>query len=177
MKINKYNISLRLVEEQDANFIISIRNDDKKARFISRTYPHVELQKKWIKEYKKREKNGEEFYFIATDGNNEDFATYRIYKIESGLPEIGSWVSKPNYSNPLNSLKVDVIIKNYVFDELGFDKLQFEVRKLNHSVVKYHQMFSPVKVSEDKKNNYYTLEKEIFLTKLNQIENKFKFKS
>lgn len=177
MKINKYNISLRLVEEQDADFIILVRNDDKKSRFISSTNPDVEMQKNWIREYKKRESDGKEYYFIASDANNEDFATYRIYKIKSGLPEIGSWVSKPNYSNPLNSLKLDVIIKNFVFDELGFDKLQFEVRKLNHSVVKYHQMFSPMKVSEDEQNNYYTLEKEIFLTKLPQIENKFKFKS
>lgn len=177
MKISKYNISLRLVEEQDADFIISVRSDDKKSRFISSTNPDVEMQKNWIREYKKRESDGKEYYFIATDANNEDFATYRIYKIESGLPEIGSWVSKPNYTNPLNSLKVDVIIKNFVFEELGFDKLQFEVRKLNHSVVKYHQMFSPVQVSEDEQYNYYTLEKRVFLAKLDQIESKFKFKN
>ena len=72
MKISKYNISLRLVDEEDADFIVSLRSDEKKSRFISYTDPNIETQKNWIREYKKRENEGKEYYFIASDVNNED---------------------------------------------------------------------------------------------------------
>lgn len=167
--INKFNIKLRLVEEKDADFIIKIRTDTAKSRFISGTDSDVEKQKIWIREYKNREKNGDEFYFIAIDENNIEFATYRIYNKEQNAIEIGSFVSKPLYDNPINVIKVDVILKSFVFEELGFSYLKFEVRKENKSVVNYHKKFKPTLINEDALNYYFILEKETFLT------NKIKF--
>lgn len=174
MIINYKGINLRLVETNDASFIVSIRNNEKKSRFISNTSPDIDIQKQWIESYKKREQEQKEYYFIAFDENDEDFATYRIYKIDSGLPEIGSWVSKPNYLNIKNSIKVDIAIKNYVLNELNFDSLQFEVRKENLSVNNYHKLFQPKLVKTDDNNNYYILEKKIFNACIQNIIKKFK---
>nr|WP_315030755.1 GNAT family N-acetyltransferase [uncultured Chryseobacterium sp.] len=174
MLIEYKGITLRLVNEEDASFIIALRNDEKKSKFISKTSSDINSQKLWIAEYKTREKLGNEYYFIAFDENNEDFATYRIYKIDSGLPEIGSWISKPNYSNLKNSIKVDIAIKNYVFNVLKFDIIQFEVRKDNFSVNNYHKRFQPKLVKTDDENNYYTLEKDVFNKEIQDIIKKFK---
>jgi len=160
--LNKYNIQLRLVEETDADFIIKLRSDESKARFISKTDSDVNKQKLWIKEYKIREKNKLEFYFIAIDENNHAFATYRVYNIKEHIAEIGSFVSEPDYDIPINVIKVDLIIKSFVFSALGFDQLNFEVRKNNKSVVNYHSKFKPTLVNEDELNYYYILEKELF---------------
>ena len=167
--INKYNINLRLVEETDADFIIGIRTDASKSRFISETNLDVEKQKFWIREYKKREKVGEEFYLIAIDEDGVEFATYRLYDKRENSIEIGSFVSKPLYNNPINVIKVDVILKAYVFEELGFNNLKFEVRKENKSVINYHKKFHPTLIDEDELNYYFVLEKEAFLA------NKIKF--
>ena len=172
---NKYNdITVRLVEKRDASFILSIRNDEKKSRYLSKTPNDLKLQEEWIIKYKQREKIGNEFYFIASDDKDNVFATYRVYKIETGIPEIGSWVTKPSYDNPRNSMRLDILVKNFVFNELLFDKIQFEVRKENRSVNMYHRLFSPVLVSEDYLNNYYILEKDIFNNICPQLEIKFK---
>lgn len=173
MAIEYKGIKLRFVEVEDASFIVSIRNDEKKSRFISKTSPDVDAQKQWISSYKEREEQKKEFYFIAFD-ENEDFATYRVYKIDSGLPEIGSWVSKPEYSNIKNSVKVDIAVKNYVLNELKFDTLQFEVRKQNTSVNSYHKLFKPELIRTDEENNYYLLKKDTFNTVLPDILKKFK---
>jgi len=167
-------ITLRLVNADDASFIIALRNDEKKSKFISKTSPDINAQKLWMLEYKIREQQGKEYYFIASDENNEDFATYRVYKIDSGLPEIGSWVSKPNYSNIKNSIKVDIAIKNYVLNELNFENVQFEVRKENFSVNNYHKLFHPKLVKTDQDNNYYILEKQGFNAVIQNILKKFK---
>ncbi|NML69387.1 GNAT family N-acetyltransferase [Chryseobacterium sp. RP-3-3] len=174
MVIEYKGIKLRFVETDDAAFIVSIRNNEKKSRFISKTSPDVNAQKEWILSYKEREQQKKEFYFIAFDENNEEYATYRVYKIDSGLPEIGSWVSKPEYSNIKNSIKVDIAVKNYVLNELGFDTLQFEVRKQNTSVNSYHKLFQPELIRSDDENNYYLLKKDTFNTILPNILKKFK---
>lgn len=173
MLIDYKGIKLRFVETDDAEFIVSIRNNEKKSRFISKTSPDVEAQKQWITNYKDREQQQKEYYFIASD-DNEDFATYRVYKIDSGLPEIGSWVSKPEYSNVKNSIKVDVAVKDFVLNELNFDTIQFEVRKQNTSVNSYHKLFQPELIRTDEENNFYLLKKETFNRILPDILKKFK---
>ncbi len=169
--INKYNIKLRLVEENDAEFILELRTDSSKSRFISQTAFDVEKQKEWIQNYKEREVSGDEFYFIASDTNNVDFATYRIYNKKDDTIEIGSFISKPLYNNPINIIRLDIFIKEYVFTVLGFQKLNFEIRKDNKSVVNYHKKFEPIVVNEDELNYYFILEKEAFFS------NKIKFQS
>lgn len=167
--IFKHNIKLRLVEESDANFIIHLRTDLAKSKFISSTDSNLEKQREWIREYKKREKIGEEYYFIAIDENNEEFATYRIYNKSMNSIEIGSFISKPSYNISINIIKVDVMIKEFVFVSLGYNKLNFEVRKGNKSVVNYHKKFQPYLESEDELNFYFVLSKESFFA------NKIKF--
>lgn len=171
--INKFNITLRPVEEFDAEFILELRTDSKKSKFISSTNSDLEKQKKWIRDYKKREKINEEFYFIAIDENGEKFATYRLYNKNKYSIEVGSFVSKPFYKNAINVIKVDVILKNFVFEELGYKILVFEVRKKNKSVISYHNKFNPLLINEDDLNCYYILHKDAFFETKNKFEKLF----
>ena len=52
----KYNLNFRFVVEEDAEFILSLRNDIKLSKFISPTSSSISDQVNWIKEYKKKEK-------------------------------------------------------------------------------------------------------------------------
>ena len=169
MKIEKYGIKLQSVDVDDAEFIILIRTDTRKSRYISSTGADIDLQIQWIKDYKEREAQNKEYYFIAIDENDEKFATYRVYNIEDDICEIGSWVSKPGYENANNSIKVDLIMKEFVFETLKYSKLRFEVNKANKSVVKYHKLFNPTLISESENNNYFILEKENFEIRRNKI--------
>jgi RimJ/RimL family protein N-acetyltransferase len=164
---------LRLVEESDAEFIVDIRTDSSKSKFISFTNSNIEEQKKWIREYKNREKAEEEFYYIAIDENDEKFATYRLYNKNNNSIEVGSFVSKPFYKIALNVIKVDVILKTYVFEVLGYNSLNFEVRKNNKSVIIYHNKFKPQLTKEDDLNYYFKLEKDSFFANKNKFEKLF----
>ena len=167
--LEKYNLKFRFVEENDASFLVDLRTNPEKAKFISSTNSDIEMQRAWIREYKQREQSKSEFYFIVIDEDNVEFATYRLYNRTEHSIEIGSFISIPSYLKPINIVKLDIIMKSYVFDTLGYNSLNFEVRKENKSVVKYHNKFRPELVNEDDLNYYFKLKKNEFNT------NKLKF--
>jgi hypothetical protein len=169
MIIEEGNIKLRFVEISDAEFILKLRNDSVKSRFISPTSADLVSQRKWIADYKLREEKNEEFYFIAIDQFNKEFATYRLYNRTKESIEIGSFISAPLYSNPFNVISVDLVMKSFAFCDLGYEKICFEVRKENKSVVNYHKAFQPILISEDSLNYYFELHK------INFLNNKLKF--
>lgn len=174
MEIEKYGIKLVPVEPSDASFIIDLRTDTKKSRFISSTNTDLQQQINWINDYKERESKGDEYYFIGIDENLEKFATYRIYNIKSDQAEIGSWVTKPGYSKAQNSIKMDIIVKEFVFEVLGFSKLNFQVRRENGSVVRYHNMFDPTILKETDKDFFFMLSKENFYKNRNKFLKNYK---
>ena len=171
--IEKYGLFLKYVNEDDADFILKLRTDKNKSKFISLSSSDVKEQKKWIRSYKEREKAGLEYYFIAYDENKEAFATYRLYNKTDQMIEIGSFITKQNYLNPINAIKLDILMKEFVFETLNYDMLNFEVRKMNVSVVKYHNQYKPLIDREDDMNYYFIQNKKkfnIFNTSLPQKE-------
>ncbi|EES4636298.1 GNAT family N-acetyltransferase, partial [Escherichia coli] len=88
------NTKLIPVEINDAEFIYSLRIDSRLNKHISTINGTVIEQAEWIEDYKKREENNEEFYFIIkrTD-NDEKIGTIRLYNItkDDGFCW-GSWI-------------------------------------------------------------------------------------
>ena len=93
-EITKYGLHCRLVNESDAAFIVQLRTDAKRSRFIHETDNDVNKQVEWIRNYKQREADGLEYYFIY-DINGEPFGVYRIYNIFDDHCTEGSWVCLP----------------------------------------------------------------------------------
>lgn len=70
MNLRLNTINFRLVEETDAAFINSLRKNKKFNKFLSYVDDNISKQVKWIKEYKVREANEEEYYFIIQRNDN-----------------------------------------------------------------------------------------------------------
>ena len=160
--IEKYGLFLKFVDEDDADFILKLRTNKEKSKYISLTNNDLESQKEWIRRYKDREKSGLEYYFIAYDENKEAFATYRLYNKTNKTIEIGSFITKQNYLNPINAIKLDILMKEFVYETLNFDQLNFEVMKMNVSVVKYHNEYKPLLIREDEKYYFFVQDRETF---------------
>lgn len=145
-KLKKYGIDVRLVNEDDAAFILSLRADKWLTRYIHPTDNDEERQRQWIREYKKREAEGLEYYFIySVDG--KPFGLNRIYNIHAGTCTSGSWLCKPG--TPMQySIPTAFINRDIMFDLLGIKEDNFDVRKGNLKVQKFHQMTGSVKTGE-----------------------------
>lgn len=166
--IFRYGITLRLVEEKDAGFILTLRTDPELSKYISPTSPQIDDQIKWIKEYKLREEAGLEYYFIAQDHIGNRYGTIRLYKFDEDSFEIGSWLFLPN--SPMGT----AVKTNLIGFELGFDRFgkkygRLEIRKKNSSVLRYIQEFNPTLTNEDEQSYYFTLTKENFHQRKNKL--------
>lgn len=165
----KYNLNFRFVDEEDAEFILSLRNDIKLSKFISPTSSSISDQVNWIKEYKKKENNNTEFYIIClTKDGKTKLGLNRLYNIKDNSFEIGSWLFKKS-SNNNASVLADLFCRTLLFDIEKFERCVFEVRKKNKSVVRYHKMFNPTLIDEDALNYYYELTRQKFYETKNKL--------
>ena len=160
--IDKYGVKLKLVEVEDANFILELRNNISLNNHISPTSTKLIDQINWIEEYKNREKIGLEYYFI-TLVNGKKMGTTRLSDLDNKFFELGSWVFSQNSPAGV-SIKADIITRELGFEILGFDYCKFSVRKANKSVLKYHLNYKPEVVKEDDLNIYFKLSKSNFNT-------------
>ena len=163
----KYGIQVRLVEESDAEFILKIRTDPKLSRFIHATDDSVEKQRDWIREYKKKEAEGKEYYFLySKDG--VAFGVNRIYDIHSERVTLGSWVCQQGLPFELPVLSL-VILYEIVLGQLLYDCIYFECRKQNKKVIKTNLLLGAEQISEDDLYYYFIMRKEKFYEKRDNI--------
>ena len=95
------HIKLRLVKDDDAGFILSLRSNKNLNSFLSPVDHDIKKQREWLSKYKERENNKTEFYFIITSIDNISLGTVRLYDFKDNSFCWGSWIvsqNAPNYT-------------------------------------------------------------------------------
>ena len=157
--IRSKSISLRLVEEEDASFILSLRLDEKYNSFLSKVGSDLESQKLWIKEYKSHEANKEQYYFIIERADGKHCGTVRLYDFKNDSFSWGSWIlneDKTRYA----AVESAFLVYQYGFNILGFGRSHFEVMKGNDRVVAFHEKMGAIRVGEDDINIYFEINRD-----------------
>lgn len=147
------HVCFRLVEIDDAEFIVSLRTSPSKSRYISYTDNDVDVQRNWIASYLERQDKGLEYYYIIEDNKAEKYGTLRIYDFREDSFCWGSWIMKDGspYYMAIESLLMALEIGFY---QLGFTRSHGDVRKGNHSVLNNHLRFGSKITGEDDLNYY-----------------------
>ncbi|MCX2719851.1 DapH/DapD/GlmU-related protein [Lentiprolixibacter aurantiacus] len=159
----KYGCYFRLVELEDAAFILTLRNNEKLSENIHYTSSALSDQIGWMKDYKEREKLGQDFYLIAlSPDQKERYGVSRIYNLTEDQFELGSWVFSPDAPKD-KSVLTDVFIRTLAFEELGFKKCFMSVRKKNLPVQRYIKAFNPEPVGESEEDLYFLLDYPNFI--------------
>jgi RimJ/RimL family protein N-acetyltransferase len=156
-------IDLRLCEIEDAAFICSLRSDPELNRFLSPSSNVTSDQEAWIIKYKEREAAQQEFYYIILDKAGEPVGCVRLYDFQGISFSWGSWIL--NKKAPRRAaLESAVIVYEIGFEELGFKKCHFDVRKDNLRVHAFHRRFGASKVSENSLDIFYNYSHDKFLS-------------
>lgn len=166
----RYGIWVRLVEEPDAEFIVSLRTNSELNKYLSATGSNVAQQAEWIRKYKLREGMGSEYYFMAMDLEGKKLGLNRIYDFDNSSFEVGSWIFSAN-SPEGASIKADLIAREFGFETLQFSYCRFSVKKNNKKVLAYHTSFKPVIVNETEDEYHFLLSKESFINYRNKLLN------
>lgn len=151
-------VNLREVEIDDAEFILSLRCDEKKARFLHKTENNLEKQIEYLKRYKTLDN---EWYFIIENKRHEPKGTIRIYGVQGTQYTSGSWLMTDD-SLPEETLEGTLLVGQMAYEVLGFEKEYFDVRKGNKKVVRFHLSGGAKIVGEDEENYYFETTKANF---------------
>jgi len=153
------NIKFEYVTPDDAEFILKLRLDDRLNRFLSKVDGKLSSQRKWIEEYKKREKEQKEHYFLIKNlKTGEKLGTIRVYNIKENECTWGSWIINSN--NPLYAIESILLIYKFIFEILNKEVVKFDVRKDNKTVVMFHKSYGAKLIDEDELNYYFLYRKE-----------------
>jgi len=153
------NINMRTVEATDAEFIYSMRQNEAKTKYLSKVRGTIEAQKEWIGNYKQREKDKKEFYFVVESKDDEKLGLVRMYDFKENSFCWGSWLIKED-APKTTAIESALCIYEFGFYTLGFEKSHFDVRKGNNKVIAFHQRFGAKITDEDALNYFFNFEKK-----------------
>jgi RimJ/RimL family protein N-acetyltransferase len=153
------NINMRTVQVEDAEFIFIMRQNQFKTRYLSKVTGTVESQKEWIKNYKSREEEKEEFYFIIESKSKEKLGLVRMYDFKNDSFCWGSWLIKEDAPKS-TAIESALQIYEFAFYKLNFNKSHFEVQKGNDKVIAFHQRFGAKIIDENDKEVFFDFQKE-----------------
>ena len=152
------NLNLRTVAIEDAEFIYNMRQNQNKTKYLSRVTGTVESQKEWIKNYKQREEEKKEFYFLIESKDEEKLGLVRMYDFQDESFCWGSWLIKED-APKTTAIESALQIYEFGFYNLRFEKSHFDVRKGNDKVIAFHQRFGAKIVDEDELDYFFNFEK------------------
>lgn len=150
---------MRTVELNDADFIYEMRHNQAKTKYLSNVSGTVDDQKNWINNYKHREKDKREFYFIIESKLGHNLGLVRMYDFQDNSFCWGSWLIKDNAPKS-TAIESALQVYEFGFSELGFNQSHFDVRKGNDKVIAFHKRFGAKIVDENELNYFFNFEKK-----------------
>jgi len=158
MQVIGRNINLRTVTIEDAEFVLSLRMDSDRNKFISNVDNDICKQVEWIESYKIRESKKIEYYFVIENKTREQLGVVRLYDFVNESFCWGSWIIKKG-SPPYASIESALLVYELSFYHLLFDSSHFDVRKENIKVIDFHIRFGAKIISDDELNYYFKYNK------------------
>jgi hypothetical protein len=157
--LERYGLQVRLVNEGDAEFIVALRTDPRLSRFIHETSADIEDQRQWIRNYKLREAQGLDYYFMFSV-NDVRQGVARIYDITEDSFTQGSWVFSPD------AVLGASVLGNIISSEVGFEfldkKILYSDARRDNNTHRFVQSFRPEIIKTDELNIYYKILPEGF---------------
>lgn len=138
--------------QNDAAFILSLRTDAQKSRYLHSTSPDLQAQRAWMERYAAM--SGEAYFIIEHRG--EAIGTVRLYDAQRDSFCWGSWIladSRPHQA----AMESALMVYAYAIDHLGFHACHFDVRKANAKVIAFHERFGAKIVGETQQDYLFAL--------------------
>lgn len=146
-------LTFRDANVADAAFILSLRTDANKSRYLSSVSADLSAQQVWLESYANSQNQA---YFII-EYQSEPIGTVRLYDAQQDSFCWGSWILKDGRPSQA-AMESALMVYSYAIDHLGFKAAHFDVRKGNDRVSAFHERFGARCISETDLDFFYTLE-------------------
>ena len=134
-KLEGKYVTLRSVEESDAEFILSVRNDPRISKYLPPLNVSVEQQRQWIA---KQRADNDSYYFLLETPSGESIGTIGIYDIIDDHGECGRSCC---IGEPFASVEAATILHEFVFNTLLLKYTTIWVYEGNKAVIALNQSY------------------------------------
>lgn len=152
-RIHGKTLSFRNASISDAPFILSLRTDAERSRYLSTVSPSLLEQEQWLAAYGR---DSSQAYFVI-EFQGQSVGTVRLYDAKQKSFCWGSWILCPSLPNHV-SIESALMVYSYAIDFLSFESAHFDVRKGNEKVWRFHERFGAIKISESEADFFYLLD-------------------
>ena len=148
-------LCFRNADVADADFILSLRTDSEKSRYLSSVSAELAGQQAWLARYAQAD---DQAYFII-EYKGETIGTVRLYDPQGDSFCWGSWIlvnTRPRQA----AMESALMVYAYAVGHLGFNAAHFDVRKGNERVWQFHERFGARRTAETELDYFYQLDGE-----------------
>lgn len=160
-RIDGVDISLRLVQQEDALYIYNLRTNPAYGRYLSAVTGTIGDQRRWIEAYKTRESVGSEYYFVIERRDGLPCGVVRLYNITSEQFTWGSWILDHNKPKKA-ALESAVLSFGVGFNWLGTHKANIEVKVENTHAEAFYRRFGMTEVRRTEQEIYFVYSRAQF---------------
>jgi len=164
MQQTKHNY-LRLIQDSDVDFLLSLRLNQNLNSYLNQVSDDKEQQLSWLKNYKQRELNGSDYYFVIVDKKLGDIGLVRVYDIDYANKSFtwGSWIIREENRPKYAAIESALLVYEFAFNELNLSLAKFVVDNKNLGVIKFHNRFGAKYLFTDEVNNNFELSKTLYI--------------
>ena len=128
-------VNLRSVEERDAEFTLSLRQDPNLTKYLPKLDITLEQQISWIR--KQRNQEGD-YYFVVENKKGEKIGVIGVYDVNGDCAETGRIAM---IGNAFESIEAQLLSFDFAFDILKLEKTVNYVMADNIHALRFSQMF------------------------------------
>jgi RimJ/RimL family protein N-acetyltransferase len=125
---------LRPVELADAGFLVALRTDQTRSRFLNPTSPRLDDQVAWTERY--FERPGDYYFVVERTADGAAEGALALYdEVAGDAAEWGRWILRPgSFAAPESAL----LIYRFGFDDLGLGRVYCRTLTANQTVIDFH---------------------------------------
>jgi RimJ/RimL family protein N-acetyltransferase len=157
------NLILRLIQPEDAAYVYSLRSNPAYNTHLSTVTGTVDNQRTWIENYKSREAQGQEFYYVIERKDGTRCGLVRLYDIEAESFTWGSWILDKNKTQKA-ALESAILSFGIGFDAFGVQLANVDVRIANEHAAAFYRRLGMVETHRTDQDIFFIYTREQFDT-------------
>lgn len=165
-RVTGKSLVFRDADPADAEFILGLRTDPRKSRYLSAVSGRLADQQAWLERY---QTGSGEAYFVIESLDGQPLGTVRLYDAQGPSFCWGSWIlidGRPSGA----AVESALMVYAYALDTLGFTAAHFQVQRGNDSVRAFHERFGAVLAHADEHEEHFTLSLDAIRASMRRYE-------
>jgi RimJ/RimL family protein N-acetyltransferase len=155
------NLALRLVCPDDAEYVFALRTNPAYNLYLSEVRGTASDQRRWIEDYKAREADLQELYYVIERKDGVRCGLVRLYDIGPSSFTWGSWILDHNKTRKA-ALESAILSLGVGFTDIGLSSAMVEVRRENERARNFYVRFGMTELRSVEDKDYFICRREIF---------------